>query len=32
MDNIFMNYKDNKIFDPHRLRTNLSHKIDLKKK
>ena len=32
MDTIFMNSKNSKTSDPHRLLLNLSDKIDLKKK
>ena len=31
MDTIFMNYKNSKTCDPHRLSLNLSEKINLKR-
>ena len=31
MDTIFMDSKNSKIFDPHRILLNLSNKIDLKR-
>ena len=31
MDTTFMNFKNSKIYDPHRLLLNLSDKIDLKR-
>ena len=29
MDTIFMNYKNSKTFDPHKLLLNIAHKIKL---